>query len=162
MAKKNIIAIEKVFEGAYIREREEDDGQKYIIASEAAFSTISWNCNSLEDDGIILTQDENNENIWTISNGKESKTIKVEKQIHQKVGKTWKVDGKKFDDGTTIKLNGKADGTFEVWSSDFGFRDNGTRKWKRVAIAKSEDLGRKALKKAITEKEKSLKVAKEA
>ena len=157
MAKKNnTIDIKATFEGAYIRTRIEDDVTIYI-ASEAAFATIRWNCQALEDDGINLIQDEEDENLWTISNGEETIFLKVEKQIHQKVGKTWKIDGEKFSDGVTIKLNGTIKGDFEVWTNQ-NLNKNGKRTWKRISVAKTEDQGKENLKKAISEYEGSLKV----
>lgn len=149
MAKKNIMAIAEAFEGAYIRERETEEGQKFYLASESAFGIISWNIEGTEGE-LIMTQNEDDENLYTISNGKEEISLKVEKQIHQKVDKTWKVDGQKFSDGTTIKLNGTAKGDFEVWSNQ-NFNSKGKRTWKRLSIAKNETQGKKNLKKAISE-----------
>lgn len=150
----------EIFEGAYKRIRVEE-GQEIIILSEAAFSMVKWNCNSLEDEGIILTEDENIENLWTISDGKDSIILKVEKQIHRIINHTWKIDGQKFEDGTTIKLNGTYKGDYEVWSNAT-IRDNGKRTWKRLSVTKSESEGKKNLEKAIKEYKKNLKAKKEA
>ena len=151
MAKNNIMAIEAAFEGAYIRERETEDGGKFFLASEASFGTINWNIEASE-----------KEDFYKVSNGEEEVLVKVEKQIHQKVNRTWKIEGEKFSDGTTIKINGRDNGKFEVFSNVDMV--NGKHKMKRLGIFDKESEAMNFYKKALKDHKASLKTseAKEA
>lgn len=139
--------------GTFMRKKEDN-----LVVSESGFNTLAWNVEASEG-RLTLTQDEENENLYTLQEGEEKYSILIEKQVHQKVNKTWKIDGQKLEDGSTIKLNGTYKGDFEVWSNQT-LNSKGNRAWKKLFTTKSEAEGKKALKKYITEAKKSIKSAK--
>ena len=139
--------------GTYMREKEGN-----LVVSESGFNTLAWNVEASEGK-LTLTQDEKNENLYFLTEGDETYNVLIEKQVHKSVNKTWKIDGTKLDDGSTIKLNGTYKGDFEVWSNQTR-NAKGNRAWKKLFTTKSEAEGKKALKKYITEAKKSIKSAK--
>ena len=138
--------------GTFMRKKEEN-----LVVSESGFNTLAWNVEASEG-RLTLTQDEENENLYTLQEGEEKYSILIEKQVHQKVNKTWKIDGTKLSDGTTIKLNGTHKGDYEVWSNAT-FNSKGNRAWKKLSTTKSEAQGKKNLAKAIKEYKATLKSA---
>jgi len=141
--------------GTFVRVKED-----VYVVSEAGLANLAWNVEA-SDGKLTLVQSEKDELSYTLidNNGDDQYDIRVEKQVHHKVNKTWKIDGQKLEDGSTVKLNGSHKGDFDIWSNQT-FNSKGNRAWKRLFTTKNEAEAKKALKKYIAEAKKNIKSAK--
>lgn len=150
--------LEMVMVDVYARTKETDKGAEYLVLSESSFNRLEA---QVEKSDKVELKPGKKEGKYTLESDNQKIRLSVEKQIHQKVDKTWKIDGKKFEDGTTIKLNGTFKGDYEVWSNAT-INSKGRRSWKRLSVTKTEEQGKKNLSKAIKAYKSELKEVKEA